>query len=994
MADRIRPFRGTSPFGDSEFDRIFFSGRDEEIDQLTSEILASSSLLTVLFGRSGLGKTSLINAGVLGRLRERRRFPVVTRLTSVESGEPFRSEMEHGLLDGNIGETLISQVRAAASNAGISITQTSVDELGVASIKYLQDLWSFFAFSRFTLRNRPLRPVLIIDQFEELFSRFTPHARNVFIEQFSDFVRNRTPEDLRRDAERQLNGEKTERLTEADESTVSGDEDSPLEKAFGRESNPLSGLNKEGRLAELVYGDFGHEATIVIVVREDSLSQLERLKGTIPNIFGTTFRLLPLTTEQAREAIVLPPSRLAKFGGEPFSFEEDAVTEILEFLQRGIVDEGESAQGAIEPLQLQILCADLDERRARAGKNTISKSDLCGRKGMQRVISNYYDRVMTTLPWIRLGWNGRRVRPSASNLLIVNFPRAAARYLCETQLITPQGRRDRLSGSFIEPRSGVEVRDLQQLVNAYLLRSEPRLHEVYYELSHDSLVGTLLEHRWRGQLARGVIIVWLVTLLAAMPLAYIAFSSPASELAYSWYVERLKPGYEFDVTSRLTKPETRSEAVRWLSRHGKTFFDLSNLDLNYVNLHSFDGLRPVDVSESLFTNAQLKNVDFEGASLGNAKFRKATIEDASFRGARLRGANFTRAGIDKTNFSDADLSRATFNKAKLRGIDFSEAELHYATFSGADFADTPNLNGSSWWTASGWRPEEIERFRQLFSLKNYHTSRLFKEGLKEREDGILRANNAAVLASGLNEYAWWCATSGFQLDIAEERVRRALELHANTKDYLTSTILDTLAYILMQKAALEDDLEQKTREEAAQRKIDMLTEAGQKIKQAILDAQAKGDGDDDEEGEDQGERYFKYSWVLNKLDRPEEAQRMMEIAIDLKKYEPSHELVLLPGMLQQYREFMTPVITSTEPGKLRLNSPGGLKVIGRNFQRDCTASIEGKPRAVEWLSRTELRVTLLAEDVATPGNIQLIVINPNPTGAASAPAPVYVQATL
>jgi formylglycine-generating enzyme required for sulfatase activity len=49
-------------------DRPIFFGRDEEVNQFVQRIMAHR--LTVLFGQSGVGKTSLINAGVIPRLEE------------------------------------------------------------------------------------------------------------------------------------------------------------------------------------------------------------------------------------------------------------------------------------------------------------------------------------------------------------------------------------------------------------------------------------------------------------------------------------------------------------------------------------------------------------------------------------------------------------------------------------------------------------------------------------------------------------------------------------------------------------------------------------------------------------------------------------------------------------------------------------------------------------------------------------------------------------
>ena len=86
-----------------------------------------------------------------------------------------------------------------------------------------------------------------------------------------------------------------------------------------------------------------HDAEVLIAVREDYFPQLEELKEKLPNIFRTTYRLMPLTVEQARAAITKPADRIAQFGGQAFTFTEDAIDEILNFLKVRIVG-GKSVQ--------------------------------------------------------------------------------------------------------------------------------------------------------------------------------------------------------------------------------------------------------------------------------------------------------------------------------------------------------------------------------------------------------------------------------------------------------------------------------------------------------------------------------------------------------------------------------------------------------------------------------------------------------------------------
>ena len=61
------PFKGLSYFGDSEHDRRFFFGRERESEVVAANLMASR--LTVLYGPSGVGKSSLLRAGVASKLR-------------------------------------------------------------------------------------------------------------------------------------------------------------------------------------------------------------------------------------------------------------------------------------------------------------------------------------------------------------------------------------------------------------------------------------------------------------------------------------------------------------------------------------------------------------------------------------------------------------------------------------------------------------------------------------------------------------------------------------------------------------------------------------------------------------------------------------------------------------------------------------------------------------------------------------------------------------
>jgi WD40 repeat protein len=63
------PYKGLAPFDDNELDSLLFFGRERERDLIVANLVAAR--LTVLYGPSGVGKSSLLRAGVAHELRQR-----------------------------------------------------------------------------------------------------------------------------------------------------------------------------------------------------------------------------------------------------------------------------------------------------------------------------------------------------------------------------------------------------------------------------------------------------------------------------------------------------------------------------------------------------------------------------------------------------------------------------------------------------------------------------------------------------------------------------------------------------------------------------------------------------------------------------------------------------------------------------------------------------------------------------------------------------------
>jgi hypothetical protein len=140
VADR---YPGVLPFGDTALDRLRFFGRDDEARLLLQQLLSSE--LLVLFAKSGLGKTSLLNARICALLRERDFLPLPVRFNHTDAS----------LTPLTVITTAIEQ---ACTTEQIDYTP------GIG-----ESLWEFFKTAIFLRGERLQTPIFVLDHFEEIF---------------------------------------------------------------------------------------------------------------------------------------------------------------------------------------------------------------------------------------------------------------------------------------------------------------------------------------------------------------------------------------------------------------------------------------------------------------------------------------------------------------------------------------------------------------------------------------------------------------------------------------------------------------------------------------------------------------------------------------------------------------------------------------------------------------------------------------------------------
>jgi hypothetical protein len=441
-------YPGSPPFQDTDLDRRLFKGRTSEIDAVLHSNLSSN--LFVLYALSGLGKTSLLNAGVMPELRARGYWPVSVRLN-----DPARDA--------------VALVRDQIESAAEADPEVELQRDPSAGDRALAEstLWDLFAALEVWRGNQLQQLVVIFDQFEELFTLgWSATARERFIAQFGEVVRGH-----------RLGG------------------DHAIQPAQDAAALPPPAVK------------------FVIVIREDSLGELEALATDVPQILRSRFRLGALDPVQAEVAIREPG--LADDGrlhSPRFSYTPAACAEILDFL-RTTTDRDTVVEGsAIDPSQLQIVCQYI-ERAIVPSKHrsspdetvVIDAPDLGGRSGLQRVLGDFYRRTLDS---------------------IAVAAQPAVRRLCERGLVNAAGRRLSLEEGEIATTYGVRRDLLDHLVDARLLRADPRVGSVYYELAHDTLVAPILAFRDEARarrarrtrriafLAGGVLAVALLGVLA------------------------------------------------------------------------------------------------------------------------------------------------------------------------------------------------------------------------------------------------------------------------------------------------------------------------------------------------------------------------------------------------------------------------------------------------------------------------------------------------
>ncbi len=324
-------YPGIQPFSSQQKDLFF--GRDDDRDQLLSLILLEK--LTVLFGKSGYGKSSLLQAGIAPALeKENQRgkriyVPVFIRFHSRLSNEQYNwFDWFAFHLDQHISNP---------EKAPCALPNTIWGELK----------------RRQTDANQVF--VLIFDQFEELFT-YPPEQVEAFKNQLADLL-------------------------------------------FADIPDYLEHHEDDHSAHEVAWMSQKLDARAVIAVRADRLSELDQLKDSLPAILNKRYELRALSREQAKEALEKPAELTGTGYKSPaFTWQPEAIQKIMNDLSRnrqgreaGI--EAFHLQVLAQHIENRVIQGEVPDRDAD-GKPDVGLQDL---PDIDRLYEGFYEEALTQL---------------------------------------------------------------------------------------------------------------------------------------------------------------------------------------------------------------------------------------------------------------------------------------------------------------------------------------------------------------------------------------------------------------------------------------------------------------------------------------------------------------------------------------------------------------------------------------------------------------------
>jgi tetratricopeptide (TPR) repeat protein len=307
IQEKVDRYPGLWPFVTAQSELFF--GREEEKRVLLQHV--KTSTVTVLFAKSGVGKSSLLNAGVVPLLSAAEYETVNVQFTKTKIEQEGRNF------------TPMQLFRSALSPWSGRIPSPFPD--------LPCRLWEEYKSCLF----RHPKQVFVFDQFEELFAYGSDDIVD-FLNELSELIHELPP---------------------------------------SRVTKKLLEIPKEERTEEQIAWGARPQIRLIFAIRSDRLSDLQKVDELIPGIFSNRYELQPMNDNNAKLAIQKPAEddRPDYFCSDPFSFDPIALQRIINNLKDEHTGEIEPAQLQIICRYIEDLVKQSGE--ARIDKITVEVFD-------------------------------------------------------------------------------------------------------------------------------------------------------------------------------------------------------------------------------------------------------------------------------------------------------------------------------------------------------------------------------------------------------------------------------------------------------------------------------------------------------------------------------------------------------------------------------------------------------------------------------------------
>lgn len=326
---RLYRYPGVQPFREDQ-QNLFF-GRDEDRERLLDLVLLEK--LTVLFGKSGYGKSSLLNAGITPGLEQENRRGKKDYVALPIRFYPWNEKEQN-----NWWQWFSFHVQEKTQGPDIE---------ALAKRTFLPaTIWGILK-QYSTSTNQVF--ILVFDQFEEFFT-YPETQRQEFRRQLAEVLYADTP-------------------------------------VYLKHNEHLHNVEEIAFISERI------EAKAVFSIRADRLSDLDEFKDKLPAILHKRYELKALNGYQAGEAIIKPAAlENEAFLSRSFRYNQNALKKILRELSAP--SSGRAGGGGIEAFQLQILCQYIENYVVKSDKQEIDENDL---PDIANIYEEYYKRQVELL---------------------------------------------------------------------------------------------------------------------------------------------------------------------------------------------------------------------------------------------------------------------------------------------------------------------------------------------------------------------------------------------------------------------------------------------------------------------------------------------------------------------------------------------------------------------------------------------------------------------